>query len=109
MPGIKIKTKKGGGRHSRIEMRITNVALAKPNVYQVTFSPNWLECLLNYGPKKKLYFETGATFTFGGGSVFVDQEGNKVDNGHRIQVAIDRFILKQQIQKTFGNVTINSN
>lgn len=90
-------------------MRITNVALVKPDVYQVTWQPNWFECLLNYGPKKRLFFNTGATYVFGGGSIFVDEDGDGVSNGHPIQVSIDRFIMKQVLQKKFGNITVNSN
>ena len=76
-------------------MRITNVARVKNDVYQVTFTPNWFEELLGYGPKKRLYVNTGRAYLSGGGYILMDENGDDVDNGSSVHEAINRFRKKE--------------
>jgi hypothetical protein len=65
-------------------------------IWQVTFSPNWLEKLFN--PLFKEYTEefksTGDTYTFGGGNVYRRKDGSELSNGNWIAEAIDRHRRK---------------
>jgi hypothetical protein len=60
-------------------------------IYEVTFTPNWLEKLLGVEEKTKEYKDSNATYTFGGGNVYIDKNGNKLGNKNWIGEAIDRF------------------
>lgn len=70
---------------------------AKPSlsgVYEVTLTPNWFEKLFGIKEKVIQVKNTGATYTFGGGTVYVDREGNRLDNGHWIAKAVDKHRRK---------------
>jgi hypothetical protein len=60
-------------------------------IYEVTLTPNWLERIFNFKEKVNQYKDTGSTYTFGGGTVYVDRKGRRLDNGHWIAEAIDRY------------------
>ena len=60
-------------------------------IYEITFTPNWLEKLFGIKEKTKEYADSGQIYTFGGGRVYVDKSGNRLSNGSRISEAIDRF------------------
>jgi hypothetical protein len=61
------------------------------SIYEVTFTPNWLEKLFGIKEKTKEYKETSSSYTFGGGSVYIDKKGNQLGNGNWIGKAIDNF------------------
>jgi hypothetical protein len=60
-------------------------------IYEVTFTANWLEKLLGVEEKTKEYKDRDATYTFGGGNVYIDKSGKELGNGNWIGEAIDRF------------------
>ena len=60
-------------------------------IYEVTFTPNWLEKLFGIKEKTKEYKETNSSYTFGGGNVYIDKKGNQLGNGNWIGKAIDNF------------------
>ena len=60
-------------------------------IYKVTFTPNWLEKLFGFKEVVKEYKKTSSTYSFGGGSVYIDKSGNKLSNGNWIGEAIDKF------------------
>jgi hypothetical protein len=60
-------------------------------IYQVTFTPNWLEKLFGVKEQTKEYKDTDATYLSGGGTVYMNKEGNNLGNGNWIAKAIDRF------------------
>lgn len=60
-------------------------------IYEVTFTPNWLERLFGVEEKTKEYKDADATYTFGGGNVYINKNGNELGNRNRIGEAIDRF------------------
>lgn len=74
-------------------MKITKIE-NEGRVYSITFKPNWVEALLGIKEKIKKYKDTGATYSFGGGNVYVDQKGRELGNtigyGSEIREAIDR-------------------
>ena len=61
------------------------------STYQVTFTPNWLEKLFGLKEETKEYKDTDATYLSGGGSVYIDKKGDKLNNGNWIGKAIDKF------------------
>jgi len=63
-------------------------------VYEVTFTPNWLEKLFGVKEKTKEYKDIDATYTFGGGNAYIDKSGKELGNGNWIGEAIDRFRRK---------------
>ena len=58
-------------------------------VYEVTFTPNWLERLFGVKETTKEYKHGDATYTFGGGSVYIDKSGKQLGNKNWIGEAID--------------------
>ena len=60
-------------------------------IYEVTFAPNWLEKLFGVEEKTKEYKDVDATYTFGGGNVYIDKKGNELGNGNWIGKAIDKY------------------
>jgi hypothetical protein len=59
------------------------------SIYVVTLRPNWVEKL--FGVKEKVceYKDTGDTYRFGGGHVYLKKNGTGLGNGHWISDAID--------------------
>lgn len=60
-------------------------------VYEVTFTPYFIERIFGVKPKTKKYKDTGNTYTFGSGHVYVDQNGSLLGNGNHIGDAIDKY------------------
>lgn len=64
-------------------------------IYTVTFKPNWLEYIFGIKNKIKKYKDTGRIYSFGGGHVYVDQEGRELGNefgyGCNIRYKIDMW------------------
>lgn len=77
-------------------MKITKIVDVKDNYrdYEVTFAPNWFEKLLGYKEKTKKYRNTGDEYTFGGGKVYIKEDGSILSNGNWIGEAIDNFRRK---------------
>ena len=63
-------------------------------IYVVTFEPNFLEKLFGKKEIQKKYKETGYTYLFGSGKVYIDQEGEELGNGNWIGKTIDKFQLR---------------
>ena len=63
-------------------------------VYEVTLTPNWLERLFGVEEKTKEYRDRDASYTFGGGNVYIDKSGEELGNGNWIGEAIDKFRRK---------------
>lgn len=76
-------------------MRITDIT-NEGRIYSVTFKPNWFEKLLGYTEKTKKYKDTFSTYSFGGGCVYVDQEGNELGNNFGYGVDIRKAIDKHR-------------
>lgn len=74
-------------------MKIKEIKLKKDSycIYQVTFTPNWLEKLFGIKEETKEYKYGDATYTFGGGNVYIDKSGKELGNGNWIGEAIDKF------------------
>ena len=60
-------------------------------IYGVTFTPNWLERLFGVKEKTKEYKDDDATYTFGGGTVYVNKDGKRLGNGNWVGEAIDKL------------------
>ena len=63
----------------------------KFHVYEVTFTPNWIEKMFGVEEKTKEYKDIFAKITFCNGTVYVDKDGNKLGNGNWVGEAIDKF------------------
>lgn len=70
-------------------MKITNIEEEYFNIYIVTFKPNWFEKLLGYKEKVKRYKKTWSTYVFGGGNVYLNEEGYRLGNGNWIGRKLD--------------------
>jgi hypothetical protein len=62
------------------------------HVYVVTFEPNWFEKLFHATETQRKYKDTLSEYTFGGGSVYIDQTGERLSNGN--DIAIDNWRRK---------------
>lgn len=69
---------------------ITNEGL----IYTVELVPNWFEKLFGVKPKSVRYRQTFSTFEYGGGNVYIREDGYRTKNGDSITEAIDRWINK---------------
>lgn len=76
-------------------MKITKIERQEDtNIFHVTFSPNWIERIFNVKQKVKKYKDTGSEFTFGGGSVYINENLDQLPNGSHIGNAIDKSRMK---------------
>jgi hypothetical protein len=60
-------------------------------IYNVTFEPNWFERLFSKQTEERRYQDTGKHYKYGGGTVYIKQNGEYLDNGDNIGEAIDNF------------------
>lgn len=60
-------------------------------VYLVTFTPNIVENMLGVKPKIEKFKDSGSSYLFGSGTVYINQLGEKLGNGNRIGEAIDKW------------------
>ncbi len=63
-------------------------------IYEVTFTPNWLEKLLGVKEKTKEYRQTESSYLVGGQNIYVDKDGYRTGNGSWIAEEIDRYKRK---------------
>lgn len=77
-------------------MKIKEIKLKEDSicVYEVTFTPNWLEKLFGIKEKTIEYKDIGKTYKFGGGNVYINKPGYQLRNGNWIGEAIDRWRKK---------------
>ena len=71
-------------------MKITKIEY-KELLHHVTFEPNFLERLFGVKSKVVKYRNSGATFTYGGGSVYYREDGKKLGNGDWVGETIDKW------------------
>ena len=79
-------------RISKIEEEITGSLLI--GIYKVTFTPYWLGRLFGRKEKTRRYKDDGTTFVFGGGTVYIREDGSKTTNSNRVGIAIDKWRRK---------------
>lgn len=70
-------------------MHITDFK-CKGNIWTLTFKPSIIEKIFGVKEKQKSYKETNRKYTFGGGTIYVTQDGRDTDNGDWVAEAIDR-------------------
>jgi len=75
-------------------MRVVEIVEDKFCIYNVTLKPNWLERLFGCKTKTIQIKDTRSQYTFGGGNVYVDKNGDKLGNGSYIGEKIDSWKLK---------------
>lgn len=63
-------------------------------IYEVTFTPNWLEKLFGIKEYTKKYKRTMDTYENGGGNVYVESNGKRLGNMNYIAEAIETFRRK---------------
>lgn len=66
------------------------------NIYEVDFTPNWFEKLFGIKDTTKSYKDTGGSYMFGGGSVYMNSDCEQLGNSSDIGRAIDKFRNKWQ-------------
>jgi len=74
-------------------MKITKIEKEKIT-FTVTLTPNWLEKIFGYKEKTKRFKETWSTFNLGGGNVYINEKGEKLNNGDYIGVNLDNWLRK---------------
>lgn len=74
-------------------MKITKIERDKDsyNVFIVTFTPNFFEKLFGVKEKNKKFKDTDSIYTFGGGTVYISQDGEKIENRSYIGESIDKW------------------
>lgn len=72
-------------------MKITKIEYKADCLYHVTFEPNFLENIFGVKSKVVKYRNTGDTYTFGGGSVSIREDGVKLTNHNWVMEALDKF------------------
>lgn len=58
-------------------------------IFNVTFEPRWYERIFGIKTKIKKYRDTDRTYTYGSGTVYVNEKGKQLGNGHWIGEKID--------------------
>lgn len=71
-------------------MKITNIE-QNGRIFTVTFTPNKLEKFLGVEEKIRRFKETGNYYPYGGGDVYLNEEGKKLGNGNWIGESIDKW------------------
>ena len=82
-------------------MKITKIEKEK-GIFTVTLTPNCIEKLFGVKEKEKRFKETESNFTFGGGNVYLNEKGEKLDNGDYIGVTLDNW------QRAFWRFQVSS-
>lgn len=60
-------------------------------IYIVVLTPNWLEKLFGVKDKIVKLRDTDCTYTFGGGRIYLFEDGTRTDNGDYIAEEIDKW------------------
>jgi len=60
-------------------------------IYHVTLIPVWYEKLFGIEQKVKKFKDSYRNYTFGGGTIYYDSEGNQTSNGDKIGETIDKW------------------
>ena len=71
-------------------MKITNI-VKEGRVYTLTFTPRFLGRLFGLKESTEKFKDTFSTYVFGGGGIYVNQQGQRTGNGSYIGEAIDLF------------------
>ena len=58
--------------------------------YHVFLEPNWIESLFGVRPKIQIFRDSGRRYTFGGGGIYIRQDGEQTGNGSYIGEALDK-------------------
>jgi len=75
-------------------MKIIGVKTIKSYIYELDIKYNWLERLFGSKSGKYKFKETDSIFTFGGGHVYIDEEGEKLTNFDKRGEYMDRWKRK---------------
>lgn len=75
-------------------MKITKIEYIK-NIYYVTLEPNYIEKLFGCKGKIKKYKDSGSNYMCGGGTIYINEDGEKTSNGSYIGETIDIWRRKQ--------------
>ncbi len=70
-------------------MRISDMK-QEGDIWHITLTPNFLERLFGFKERVLLYKETDRIYKYGGGNIYVTQDGRDSGNGNWIGKAIDR-------------------
>lgn len=62
--------------------------------YDVTLVPNWFEKQLGVPTEVRRYKASSRTYTYGGGAIYICEDGGELENGNWIAVAIDKWRRK---------------
>jgi hypothetical protein len=72
-------------------MKIKEIKRKSDCIYEVTFTPYWLEKLFGVEEKTKEYKDSGYRYRIDKSTVYIDKNGEKLGNGNWIGKAIDTF------------------
>jgi hypothetical protein len=75
-------------------MKIKEIKRKSDDIYEVTFTPYWLEKLFGVEEKTKEYKDSGYCYTLRKNTVYIDKNGEQLDNGNWVGEAIDKFRRK---------------
>lgn len=64
------------------------------NIYRVTLVPTFLEKLFGIKEKVRRFKDDGSTYRFGGGTVYINEDGENLGPNHSIGEAIDKWRRK---------------
>ncbi len=71
-------------------MKITNIKRVD-NIFIVDLVPNRLEKFFGVQPKTKRYKDKGSYYPFGGGNVYLTEDGEETGNGSYIGTELDKW------------------
>lgn len=72
-------------------MKIKEIKRKSDDIYEVTFTPYWLEKLFGVEEKTKEYKDSGYRYKIDKSTVYIDKNGERLGNENWIGKAIDRF------------------
>ncbi len=62
------------------------------NIYHVTLKRNWLERLFGFKPEEVIRYKmTFSTYVFGGGTIYLKEDGERTGNGDYVAEEIDKW------------------
>lgn len=74
-------------------MKVTKIE-ENSGIYLVTLTPNFIEKLFGKKEKVDRFRMSDSTYMFGGGAIYIRQDGERTGNGSYIGEAIDKWRRK---------------
>ena len=69
-----------------------------PNKFKIYLTPGKIERFFGRKPKELILYNTGCTYTYGGGTVWATKDGYELGPENWIATTLDRHILQERLK-----------